>query len=239
VTIPGIDVSNWNGVIDFPAVAASGVQFGIAKASEGLTYRDPYFAANWRGMKAAGLARGCYHFARPSRNTPEAEADYFLSIVTDLQPGDVLALDMEDEHATGDLSGWALTWLQHVEAAAGCRPLFYSGMWHMVPHGLQTSALADYGLWLASYQAVEPPTPAPWPFLAAWQHSSSGAVPGISGPVDLDIFNGTIDQFLQYGVPVPVVKVPDNNDLIYMVKQIASDPPNLAGLQEALVPFVP
>src|SRR5690242_2604799 len=73
----GIDVSNYQGSINWGSVAGCGPKYAFAKASEGVSYHDPYYAGNMNGGKAAGLQMGAYHFAHPASNCPDAEADYF------------------------------------------------------------------------------------------------------------------------------------------------------------------
>lgn len=133
-------------------------------------------------MHAVGITRGAYHFARPDLSSAADEADWFLRVVGDCAPTDLLALDLEV--GGGNLANWALTWLQIVEQRTGCRPFLYSGRWFMEPHGLCTAALARYPLWLAAYQDDLPDPPAPWQAIAIWQYSDRGSVPGIAGPVD-------------------------------------------------------
>ncbi len=102
--------------------------------------------------------------------------------------------------ATANLLQWALDWIATIEENTGITPLFYSAPWFMVPHGLTGSPeLARCGLAHAAYQATEPAPPPNWTFNAIWQYSDTGSVPGIAGPVDLDRFNGTIEQFRLYG----------------------------------------
>ena len=99
--IPGIDVSHYQGVVDWAAVAASGEQFAFAKATEGVSVADLYFHDNWAGIKSAGLLRGAYHFFHPDQNAP-TQAQSFLAKLTAangsplLAPGDLPAtLDLE------------------------------------------------------------------------------------------------------------------------------------------------
>jgi hypothetical protein len=68
----GIDVASYQGYPNWTAVAAAGYQFAITKLTEGTNYVNPTFGHNWQGIKAAGMVRGVYHFARPSANTPDA-----------------------------------------------------------------------------------------------------------------------------------------------------------------------
>ena len=65
-TVKGVDVSHWDGALDWAKIAGAGQVFGIAKASEGTTFNDPMFPTNWAGIKNAGMVRGAYHFFRPS-----------------------------------------------------------------------------------------------------------------------------------------------------------------------------
>src|SRR5689334_19243725 len=108
--LPGIDVSDNNGQVDWGAVAGAGYGFAIAKVTEGTGFVDPTFAGNWSAMKSNGLVRGAYHFARPDDNKAEDEARFFLDTIKqqvgDLQKGDFLALDLET--GSGDLGAWAL-----------------------------------------------------------------------------------------------------------------------------------
>ena len=76
--VPGIDVSHYQAVVDWTAVAAGGERFAFAKASEGALVPDQYFLDNWRGMKAAGILRGAYHFFHPNAD-PQAQASNFLN----------------------------------------------------------------------------------------------------------------------------------------------------------------
>jgi GH25 family lysozyme M1 (1,4-beta-N-acetylmuramidase) len=77
--ISGIDVSHFQGTINWSSVAAAGKQFAFAKATEGVTYVDPTVGTNTAGARAAGLLVGVYHFAHPDTNTAAAEAQHFLT----------------------------------------------------------------------------------------------------------------------------------------------------------------
>lgn len=209
---PGIDVAVYQGVIDWPTVAASGVQFAVIKSTEGVGYRDPTFSANWYGAKAAGLVVGSYHFMRADLgNNPKDEADWFLSVVGPvLGEGDFLCLDVEDfpnRPQPADLRGWVLTWLDYVFARVGFRPLIYSTTGYLASHNLTGGPeLAQFGIWIADWRPPTTGFPAPppdWPVVALWQHSGSGSTPGIVGQVDQDLFNGPVDRLKLYGKPTP------------------------------------
>ena len=88
-TVDGIDVSHYDGTVDWAQVKGAGYVFGIAKATEGLTFSDSQFAVNWAAMKEAGLVRGGYHFFRPLDDGAQ-QADFFLSkIGTRFAEGDL------------------------------------------------------------------------------------------------------------------------------------------------------
>lgn len=210
MSLRGIDVSKWDASPDWGVVAGNDYSFAIAKATEGVTYNDPTFPTNWQGIKDAGLVRGAYHYARPSNNTAEDEADHFLTCVNaagGLDTGDLVALDMEDTNASGDLHDWTLTWLQRVERQVGFKPFFYSGTWYMRPHGLTgVDDLAVYPLWFSLYNYTfgkVPNAPAKWNGIVIHQYSDKGKVPGVTAnAVDLDYFDGTsLDDLRRYGNP--------------------------------------
>ncbi len=210
--LQGIDVSNHRGIVDWHAVAAAGYTFAFAKASEGTTFSDNYFSRNWYGMRAAGLTRGAYHFARPSAHTAASEAAWFIAVMKEnggLLPGDLVALDMEDTNVGPEwnLDEWVMDWMMEVEEALHVRPILYTGDWYAVPHGLvKGTALDAYPLWLAHYSASPPALVASAGKFLFWQHSNTGKVPGVSGNCDLDRFFGTVEELRALGYGATNVK---------------------------------
>ncbi|MFP5288949.1 MAG: glycoside hydrolase family 25 protein [Thermoanaerobaculia bacterium] len=192
-TVQGIDVSHFQGVVDWQKVAQAGMSFAFAKATEGITYTDPQFAANWAGIRAAGLLRGAYHFFE-ANDDATAQAQHFLAMVQ-LAAGDLPpVLDVETTAGVSTEQIWSgvSTWLQVVEQATGRRPILYTapGFWNAHQPDL---ALTRYPLWLADY-AAQPVLPDGWTSWLFWQHSQTGSVAGVTGAVDLDLFNGTLEQ---------------------------------------------
>jgi GH25 family lysozyme M1 (1,4-beta-N-acetylmuramidase) len=198
--LEGVDVSHYQGTIDFAKVAAAGKSFVIAKATEGIGYTDPNWTKNLAAATAAGLRVTGYHFARPDGNPtkPVQEADWFVSQLQ-LAPGMVVpALDLERSGGMSPtaLQAWVGAWLGEVYAKTGVRPMIYTSpsFWHTALNN--TSMFADQGytvLWIAHWFVGKPSVPAnnwgnhSWTF---WQYDDCGKVPGISGCVDLDRFNG-------------------------------------------------
>jgi lysozyme len=196
----GVDVSHYNGVISWKTVAAAGISFAYAKATESAGVTDKKFAANWAGIKAAGLPRGAYHFFHP-QNPVDAQAARFIAAVGALAPGDLPPmLDLEETSATTD--EWdgvplaqrvplALRWLQLVEQALGRKPIVYTRRGFVLQKLGDASALAAYPLWVAHYTgAPQPALPPGWNAWTIWQYTGSGAIAGITGQVDIDRFQG-------------------------------------------------
>ena len=199
--LEGIDVSHWQGTINWASVAGAGKAFAILKATESTTYVDDTYAANHSNARANGIRTGAYHFAQPSTNAGDAvaEADWFVNHMN-LQPGDLNpALDLERSNglSVSALQAWVKGWLDEVYAKTGMRPMIYTSpsFWSTYMGG--TRAIADAGytvLWVAHWGVTSPTVPGSnwgghgWTF---WQYTSSGTVPGISTRVDLDRYNGT------------------------------------------------
>ncbi|HEX8391300.1 MAG TPA: GH25 family lysozyme [Longimicrobium sp.] len=188
--VEGIDVSHWQGTIDWNAVAADRVDFAFIKATEGGDYTDPRFAANWTASARAGIPRGAYHFYRPQTDAA-VQADLFLRVVQpqagDLPP--VLDVEVTDGRSAQAIAAGVRTWMQRVEQATGRRPILYvrAGFWNQNVG----AAMPEYPLWVAHYDVVEPAIPAGWSRWTFWQYSQTGRVAGITGDVDLNHFAGT------------------------------------------------
>lgn len=189
--LPGIDVSHWQGRIDWARVADDGIAFAYIKATEGGDYVDPQFVANWDGAARAGVLRGPYHFYRPQTDAA-AQAQQFLRTVGaragDLPP--VLDVEVTDGRSAAAIAAGVRTWLETVERATGVRPILYTraGFWNPVGGGF-----GAYPLWVAHYGVAQPAIPADWDRWAIWQHSDAGRVAGITGNVDLNWFSGGWD----------------------------------------------
>lgn len=88
--LKGIDVSNWQGTIDFNAVKNSGIQIIYTKVSEGVDYIDPFFKTNYTQSKANNLKIGFYHFFTPTPSSPPSQPSNFISYI--VKSGDTLSL---------------------------------------------------------------------------------------------------------------------------------------------------
>ncbi|WP_201984269.1 glycoside hydrolase family 25 protein [Hymenobacter rubidus] len=197
-SVHGIDVSAYQGRIDWPEVARNKVRFAFIKASEGATLRDARFARNWREARAAGVLCGAYHYFQPNRDG-KIQADLFAHTVP-LAPGDlppVLDVEAANFHDVAVLRREVARWLRLVEAHYGVRPILYSN------HSFYQRHLAghfdDYPLWLAHYEVERPTLPrSKW---IIWQHSDEAYVPGIRGVVDFNVFQGSFAALQALRVP--------------------------------------
>lgn len=184
--VRGIDVSHWQGAIDWRAVEADGIAFAFAKATEGATFTDPAFTANWAGMGGTRILRGAYHYFRPQTDAA-AQAAHFLRTVqlgaSDLPP--VLDVEVTDGRDRATLVAGVLAWLDAVERGTGKRPIVYT--YQNFYDTYLAGSLAGYPLWIARYGGVAPSLSG-WTF---WQYSDAGSVAGVPAAVDLDRFNGS------------------------------------------------
>ncbi len=207
-TILGVDVSSYEGTINWTKVKASGITFAFAKATEGVGLTDSYFAGNEVNGNAAGVVMGAYHFAHPENNTPVAEANYFLSVAGSYIKACHLppVLDLEDPpsgpslsaYFTADsLTAWVQVWMTTVKTATGIAPIIYIGPSNA---SFVKSSLNTWGLWIDDYNSsatAPPPNIGVWKTWNFKQYTWTATIPGISGTanVDGDVFNGTTNQF--------------------------------------------
>lgn len=189
--LSGIDVSYYQGVIDWKRVHAAGIEFAFARISDGITVVDPQFVANMAGMRHARVRRGAYQYFRAGAD-PIAQARLAVKAVRragglDLQ----LVADVEtDDGQPLDVVQTQLgRWLRHVERHTHRRPMIYTSP-SLGTH-LLGGRFGGRPLWVAHYAADCPSLPSGWTRWTFWQRSNSGRVDGINGNVDLDDFAGT------------------------------------------------
>lgn len=187
----GVDVSYYQGTINWAQVKAAGKSFAIARVDDG-SYVDPDFATNWAGMKSAGLIRGAYQFFRAS-DDPTTDANILLSHMGALGPGDLpptLDVEVTDGQSVATIVSHMQTWLSYVKQKTGRTPMIYTapGFWSQ----LGNPNLSAYTLWVANWGVSCPGIPGGWSGFKFWQYADNGSVGGISGNVDLDEFNGSL-----------------------------------------------
>jgi len=191
--VHGVDVSKYQGNVDWYQLKSHEVKFAFIKATEGKELVDRSFHVNWLGAKEAGIARGAYHFYRPSLDW-KIQARNFMAQVH-LEKGDLPpVLDIELVHHCDQLN--LLTdirkWLEVIEKHYGIRPIVYT--YENYYNRFLLNEFRHYNLWIAKYSYSAPGLEdnARWEF---WQFSESGDLRGIDYKVDLNCFYGTESQF--------------------------------------------
>jgi MYXO-CTERM domain-containing protein len=189
----GIDVSYYQGNIDWNAAAADGVKFAIVRVSHSLQFEDPEFEDNLSGARAAGIHTGVYQYFEPDED-PVAQADLLLNKMGPLMPGDLPP--MIDVESTAGLGPGAINdaihaWIDRVEGELGVKPIIYSG-YYFWNDNVGSTDFGDYPLMLPWY-GVECPggVPTGWDMWTIHQYCDCGSVAGIAGNVDVNRFNGT------------------------------------------------
>jgi lysozyme len=188
--VRGIDVSSYQQRINWRSVAQSGeYAFAYIKATEGTTYQDAYFQANWRDAKIYGLLRGAYHYFLADVSGSE-QADHYISTVP--KEGGTLP-PMLDLEVTGKDHTSMLreikAFLDRLEQYYGMKPLIYTDSERYSEY-IQ-GHFEDYPLTIRDVITPVQWSAVKWTF---WQYADHGQVPGIAGFVDLDAFYGQSDQ---------------------------------------------
>lgn len=204
----GIDVSHHQGMIDWPAVATAGISFVFIKATQNSM--DPKFLANVKGAKAAGLLIGAYHYVDDSVTTVDkarVAAQIFYQAISTAGGPEIFDLPfvMDYESNGNKLSPATVTavaraFLDEIEGLTGVKPMLYT-----YPSFIgKFSGLNQYPLWIARYSTQAPVDSSGWTGWEFWQYSDGDKggqlpqggrkIPGISGPVDLNEYAGTVEE---------------------------------------------
>ena len=201
--VHGIDVSKYQGNIDWNRVRRSGVSFAFIKATEGGDHMDEMFAEHWKGARQAGMRRGAYHyfyFCRPARE----QARWFIDNVPREASGLPHVLDMEwnpfsptctlrPDGAT--VRREAKIFLDMLERHYGRRPIIYTTIDFFRDTGIGQLGGTDFWLRSVAGHPSEKYGNARWTF---WQYTGTGVVPGVNGPVDINVFAGNADTWQRW-----------------------------------------
>jgi GH25 family lysozyme M1 (1,4-beta-N-acetylmuramidase) len=203
--LPGIDVSDNQGDIDWASVAPN-IDFSYAKATEGTYYTNSDFANQYDGPYDYGVIRGAYHFAIPNNSSGTAQADYFIDNGGGWSddgltlPG---ALDIEYNPYGAEcyglsqsaMVGWIEDFVNEYASREGVYPIIYTTTdWWTTCTGNYSGLAGEDPLWVANYSASAGGTlPAGWGYYTFWQYADSGSEPG-----DQDVFNGAYSQLKSF-----------------------------------------
>jgi lysozyme len=201
--VHGIDVSKYQGDIDWHTVRASGIDFAFIKATEGGDHTDDRFFDNWQGARAAGVPRGAYHYDYFCRPAAEQAAWFINHVPRD--PGALPpVLDLEWTHRSktcryfpdpATVRREALLFLQALTVYYGKRPIIYTTVDFY--HDNELGRLQGFNFWLRSV-AAHPSDIYPNQRWAFWQYTGTGSVDGVDGPTDINVFGGTRAQWASW-----------------------------------------
>ena len=201
IAYDGIDVSEFQGDIDFESVRADGIDLVYIKSSQGTDFVDPYFEQNYEGAKGAGLLVGVYHFVTADTvSEAEAEAEFFAETISGKEIDGKLAMDFEEFTGLSneEVNAISLAFIEELQRLTGKEIVIYSDAFNAT--NVFDEALTEYSLWVAEYGVEEPSDDVIWENWAGWQYSDTGQVSGISGNVDLDYF--TEEMLLSDNSPI-------------------------------------
>jgi len=191
----GLDVSEYQGKIRWTYVDTLEnkypLHFVFIRATVGKDRKDRQFNKNWLGAKENKMIRGAYHYYRPNENSME-QAELFIKTVT-LQKGDLPpVLDIEKLPKNQSIENLKLglkRWLNAVESHYGVKPIIYTGERYY--DDFLKEEFSDYLFWIANYNFYREEIAEDWLF---WQFTEKASVPGIKGNVDINIYNGDLQQ---------------------------------------------
>jgi GH25 family lysozyme M1 (1,4-beta-N-acetylmuramidase) len=197
----GMDVSAYQGNVDWQGAWNNGARFAYIKATEGTYYTNANFEQQYDGSYNVGMIRGTYHFATPNTTSGGTQANYFVdhgggwSADGRTLPG---ALDIEWNPYGSDCYGlsqggmvqWILDFSDTYHARTGTWPVIYTAQqWWQECTGNQGDFTSTNPLWVARYANSAGTLPYAWGYYTFWQYADSGTFPG-----DQDLFNGAYDR---------------------------------------------
>lgn len=189
----GIDVSEWQGEIDWEEVRNAGIRVAYIRASEGDNYIDPDAMRNYEGAKSNGIKVGFYHYLT-ARNQSEAieQAEFFVSVIKGLNVDCRLAMDFESfgELEVNEINLIAKTFLEEVESLSGKEVIIYSDAFNAA-YTFSRELARKYPVWVADYYVSEPGD-GRWEVWDGFQYTDEGRIDGIEGYVDRDLFTSGI-----------------------------------------------
>lgn len=199
--LEGIDVSEWQGSVNWREVKNDGIFFAGIKASEGVYGIDPQFWANWHYAGQAGIKRIAYHFLRP-RLSGWAQANHFHKVVHDngkFGPGDAAMVDVEvtDGQNAAAIMACVEGFVANILRFTHCGVYIYTGpgFWNPIMGAATSHIVYRCPLWCATW-GPEPGLVNGWPNgPSIWQYTHEPGLYGVNGDVDRDKFLGSQQQY--------------------------------------------
>ena len=219
----GIDVSRWQGYIDYQRVKQAGIEVVYIKASEGTSYVDPYLETNYINAKANGLKVGFYHYVRArSEAAARQEADHFANTIAGKEVDCRLAMDFESfgNLSNVQINNIAEAFLKRLGEVTGKELVIYSNT-NDARTVFSEELANNYPLWIAQYGTEEPNDNGKWSSWIGFQYTSTGIIAGINGYVDRNKFTEQIFLENSGQIPTPIEPPDENNEqtITYIVKR--------------------
>lgn len=189
----GIDVSVYQGDIDFGLVRAYGIEVVYIRAGEGYDYIDPYFEQNYTNALNAGLKIGYYHYVTASNiEEAQAQAEFFYSLINDKTIDCYPAMDFESFPglSVDEINEIGAAYMERLSSLLGYTASIYSDVNNV--ETVWDASFSQYPLWVAEYGIGMPQSIGNWEDWSGFQYSDMGNVNGIDGYVDLDYFKDSI-----------------------------------------------
>jgi GH25 family lysozyme M1 (1,4-beta-N-acetylmuramidase) len=224
--VGGLDISSHDhGKFDvhWPTEVAVGSQFVYVKATEGTTYVNPHFTADYTAAKAARRYVGAYVYARPDSGDPVGQADFFLTHAqfakdtqtlvpfVDLEwPWEGLPVGACYNLTTDQMRAWIHAFIGRIESAIGRKPMIYTNTNWWNPCTGDDTSFGDYPLDIAGYTKAPPPLPAGWTSFTLWQYT-----PGNSerrSDHDRDVVAGGMAGLKALAWPAPMGVAPARHE---------------------------
>jgi GH25 family lysozyme M1 (1,4-beta-N-acetylmuramidase) len=200
-SVAGMDVSSFQGNVNWSSSFSSGARFAYVKATESTDYINPFFAQQYNGSYNVGMIRGAYHFAHPNATSGATQADYFVdhgggwSNDGKTLPG-TLDIEYNPNGATcyglsqSAMAAWITSFSNEYHARTSRWPVIYTTTnWWSQCVGTTANFSNNSPAWVANYNSSVGPLPYPWGVYTFWQYADSGTLPG-----DQDVFNGALDR---------------------------------------------
>jgi len=233
----GIDVSRWQGKMDWGKAAGAGVQFAAVRCTVGDYYLDPEFERNWTGAKQVGIPVTAYHVVAPAdggeRITGEKQMQYFADMLGDRDPDYPLILDCELNK--GQDARWVTAvieeCIENIPIEFDTNPFIYTAKYWWNANVWESNRWQECPLLVANYTTgLEPLMPRDWKQWAAWQWSADGNGMGKkygaeSHSIDLDRWNPDVPFLFNDNnePPLPPVSPPNDNMTIQMQALFGDD----------------
>ncbi|MFS1519409.1 GH25 family lysozyme [Bacillus sp. SCS-151] len=233
--VKGIDVSHWQGNIDWNKVKSDNIEFAYIKASEGTTFVDSNLENNYNNAKQAGIKVGFYHFGTPSQS-PLDEASWFLNVTSNYHNDlpHVLDIEQNNQLSKAQITQYCEQWLSSIEERSNYQPILYT--YSSFAKSYLESTLGKWPLWIAQYEVEKPNDNEIWDSWAIFQYTDSGTINGITGNVDMNEMNkeffymvtsGKSESELinkcKYTLPTETLEHGDRGENVMKIQKILAD----------------